>query len=278
MSDALSLAFARGPSVFRALTADTYAHLLATAPSQPPKGALSPAEAQERNRLYDVVDGIAVIGVEGLLLPDTGWIGYSGATGYGDLEFQIGAALADPSIKAIALYVDSGGGRVDGLFEFTDWLAENRGDKPIVALCDTAYSAAYAIAAACDRVVAAPMGGVGSIGVLLVHVEISKALEEFGIAVNVIRSPDGKARGNFLEQLDEATRATFQAGVDELAEIFAKHVAGHRDIEVSAVIETNAALFDLPSGTAAALSLELVDAVMPLPAALQELRDFSTAA
>jgi len=275
----LSAALLRGPSIRAVALAETWVHGLTAQPDQPPKGAMNAAQARESNRLYAVEGGVALIDVCGMLVPESGWIGCAGITGYPDLEDQIGAALADPSVASVALLIKSGGGYCEELWEFCLWLTAQRGgEKPLVAICHTAASAAYAIASCCDRIVVSPFGLVGSIGTVMVHLELSGFLEKHGVTATVVRSPDGKYRGNMLEALDPATLATFQASTDELTRYFANHVASTRGLTVEAVLATNAAVYELGSGTAEALRLGLVDAVMLPEAALADLIEFSTAA
>jgi len=80
-----------------------------------------------------------------------------------------------------------------------------------------------------------------------------------------------------LEQLDPTARERFMSSIDELTGMFADHVAAHRGIAVETVIGTDAACFELPSGTARALTLGLVDAVMTPEDALAELAAYSPA-
>src|SRR3546814_13472078 len=71
------------------------------------------------------------------------------------------------------------------------------------------------LASAADKVFMPKLGTAGSIGAVILHAEMSKALEEEGINVTIFRSKDGKMRGNAMEVLDEATKALFQGMVDE---------------------------------------------------------------
>ena len=49
---------------------------------------------------------------------------------------QFSAALNDPEVKQILLYIDSPGGTVDGTQALADSILAGRGKKPIVALAD----------------------------------------------------------------------------------------------------------------------------------------------
>ncbi|TOL42864.1 serine peptidase, partial [Vibrio parahaemolyticus] len=70
----------------------------------------------------------------------------------------------------ICLDIDSPGGEVAGCFDLVDLIYELRGKKPIYAiLSENAYSAAYAIASAADKIYVPRTGGVGSVGVIVIH-------------------------------------------------------------------------------------------------------------
>jgi capsid assembly protease len=60
---------------------------------------------------FDMVDGIAVIEVSGVLVHRGAWIGQSsGQTSYEGIAAQIAAAASDPAVRGIALEIDSFGG------------------------------------------------------------------------------------------------------------------------------------------------------------------------
>src|SRR5690554_4048627 len=68
---------------------------------------------QDGDAPYPIVDNIAVIEVSGVLIHRGGWIGQSsGQTSYEGIAAQIEAAASDPSIRGVALEIDSFGGEV----------------------------------------------------------------------------------------------------------------------------------------------------------------------
>jgi len=129
----------------------------------PPRGVASSA------------DSIAVLPIHGTLVKRTsGLEALSGLTSVEMIGQAFDTALADPSVTAIVLDVDSGGGEVAGIFDLADRIRAARGTKPIVAVSnEAAYSAAYALASAADTVYLARTAGVGSIGVIALHVDQS---------------------------------------------------------------------------------------------------------
>lgn len=222
---------------------------------------------------YDMIGDmpIAMIGVQGTLIQKLGTLRpYSGMTGYDGLRESILRAHADPAVEAIVLDIDSPGGEVAGCFDLVDTIYALRGDKPIWAiLSESAYSAAYAIASAADRIIVPRTGGVGSIGVITMHVDWSKALTSAGVAVTFITYGDRKADFHPEIPLSPEALAAAQADIDAMGELFVNTVARNRNIAADAVRDTQAACFMGENG----VSRGLADAVMAPDAALLALLD-----
>lgn len=207
-------------------------------------GAVSGMEQRNYNSnpLFRSAPGIAVIEVDGILVKKNGLNPDCGMTGYDGIEAKVQAALDDKSVKAIWFDVNSGGGEVSGCFGLCDFIHRNNasnGGKLMVAMAaDDAYSAAYAIASSADIVAVPPSGGVGSIGVLVVHVEESKALEQEGVTATIIRSGKFKAEFNSIEPLRDDIRARVQAEIDLVRDQFVDLVARNRGLTTEKVFKT----------------------------------------
>ncbi|QNK65754.1 S49 family peptidase [Variovorax sp. PAMC26660] len=217
-----------------------------------------PADSPPRG--YEIVAGVAVIPVTGTLVAKLGTIRpYSGMTGYDGLRANFSMAIDDPKVKAIAFDIDSPGGEVSGCFDLADTIYGQRGTKPIWAiLSDSAYSAAYAIASACDRIVVPRTGGTGSVGVICMAVEFSKALTTAGVTVNIFQYGDRKADGNEYTPLEKAARERFQADIDEMGDLFVSTVARNRNLSKAVVRGTQATTFLGAKG----VEIGFADAVM----------------
>jgi len=218
---------------------------------------------------YENIQGVAVIQVTGLLLPNIGFRrSWGWLTGYDGIETNVREAIADPAVRAIVLRIDSPGGAVSGCFDAVDNIFGMRGAKPIWAIVDdTACSAAYAVASAADRIVAPRTGCVGSIGVIMLHVEISRMLDAEGYTPTLIQFGDKKSQRTPLRPLTQDARDHFQADVDALGELFVATVARNRAISAEVVIGTQAATY-LPKD---AMPLGLIDAVASPEAAFAAL-------
>ena len=210
---------------------------------------------------YECQGGIAIIPVRGILLPGAGFGGYwfSFVTFYGQIQSALAHAIGSDEVRAIALHVDSGGGTVAGCFDLVDQIHALRGEKPIWAILDeSAYSAAYAIASAADRVIVPRTGGTGSIGVVGMHVDYTGMLEQAGIKVTMLHYGARKVDSYPTVPLSDEARERAQADIDEMGELFVKTVARNRGLEPDAVRNTEAATFLGAHGVAAGLADEVL--------------------
>ena len=222
-------------------------------------------EAQSEEKPFVFADGIAFIPVTGLLINrfsyQWGWV-----TGYNFIRAQLTAALDDSDVKMILFDCHSGGGEVSGCFELCADIFASRAVKPSVAVVDSAsYSACYAIASSATKIVVTPSGGVGSIGVVAMHLDYSKYLSEVGIKVSFIFSGDHKVDGNMYEELPEPVRKSIQSRVDATRKEFVSLVATNRGLDTQVVFDTQAKCYSASE----ALDMGLIDAIKPPLEAVQ---------
>lgn len=186
---------------------------------------------------YDILEGIAIIPVHGTLVQKLGTLRpYSGMTGYDGIRRNFLTALNDPDVKGICLDIDSPGGEVAGCFDLVDTIFACRGQKPVYAiLSESAYSAGYAIASAADRILVPRTGGVGSVGVIYVHCDMSQQMKDEGLNVTIITCGSRKAETSSLRPLSEAAQAALQADTDAIGTLFIETVARNRGISADAV-------------------------------------------
>jgi len=224
---------------------------------------------QARDTGYDVVEGIAIIPIQGTLVQKLGTLRpYSGMTGYDGIRACFLRALYDSEVKAICLDIDSPGGEVAGCFDLVDEIFAARGSKPVWAiLSESAYSAAYALASAADRIIVPRTGGVGSVGVIVMHVDWSQKIKDDGLQVTIITYGDRKAESNPYEPLSETARKAIQSDIDEMGRLFVSTVSRNRGIAEKTVRDTEAACFLGADG----VQLGLADQVASPDAAFRDL-------
>lgn len=216
---------------------------------------------RERRAIYDMVGNVAVIPIEGTLVHKGDYVGASsGRTSYQGLQAQILRAARDPQVRGVAFEVDSYGGEVAGLFETAAMIGDLSQIKPTISiLTDHALSAGYALASASRQVVMPKHGSIGSIGAIMLHADMSGALEKKGVKVTVLRAGARKAEGNPYEALPEDAAKTMVAELERIRMSFAEAVGRHRGARFNAsqALLTEAASFD----GADAVALGMADAV-----------------
>lgn len=223
----------------------------------------------------DAPVGIAVIPVVGSLVRRTvGLDPASGFTSYAEIAGMVDAAIADPSVEGIVLDIDSPGGEAGGVFELGERIRAADGVKPVWAIAsDTAFSAAYAIGCAASRLLVSRTGGVGSIGVIAMHVDQTARDAQQGYRYTPITAGDHKNDFSPHEKLGPEAHARLQAEVDRLYSMFVDHVAAMRKLDPDAVRATEAGIyFGMDAVTAG-----LADAVGSLDAVLAEFSSFLVA-
>lgn len=218
---------------------------------------------------YDVLEGIAVIPVYGTLVQKLGTLRpYSGMTGYDGIRRVFLTAVNDPEVKGICLDIDSPGGEVAGCFDLVDLIYAERGKKPIHAiLSENAFSAAYAIASAADKIYVPRTGGVGSVGVIVIHCDWSQHIKDDGLKVSIITYGNRKAESNPYVALSDEAKAAIQHDVDEMGRLFVSTVSRNRGLSETVIRNTQAACYLAAEG----VQMGLADMVASPDVAFQEL-------
>lgn len=173
---------------------------------------------------YEVQNGIAVIAVSGVIdrTARISWFtGQPYTAGQDRIREALAAALVDASVSGILLSLDSPGGTAAGTKELADAIAQAATVKPCAAYADgLCASAAYWLASATGRVFAPLTAQVGSIGIVAVLTDWTKAAERSGVVRTVLTSGRWKAAGSPDKSLTEEERALFQAQLEQLHAIF----------------------------------------------------------
>ena len=218
--------------------------------------------------------GIAVIPIYGTLVRRTqGLEAQSGLTSYAGIAMALDTALADPNVAAIVLDFDSPGGESSGVFDLADRIRAATAIKPVWAVAnDMAFSAAYALASAASRLIVSRTGGVGSIGVIAMHVDQSVRDVQDGVSYTAVFAGDRKNDLNPHAPISGEAHSFLQGEVNRIYDLFATTVAKHRGMGVNTIKSTQAALY---FGTDAVAS-GLADDVGTLDDALLQINSMLT--
>lgn len=200
---------------------------------------------QAEDREYQVVDGIAVIPITGVLTKkDSFMSAWSGCSSYEQIGRLFQQAINDRGVRAILLQADSPGGETTGCLELSDFIYSQRGAKPIYGIADDfAFSACYALLSAADRIFVTRMGSVGSIGVVMCHSEQSEWDKQTGLKFTYIFEGNKKVDGNPHEPLSDGAQSDMQSETRRQYDQFVATVVRNRKATTAQIEATQAGLF-----------------------------------
>jgi signal peptide peptidase SppA len=224
-------------------TTEPMMHVIATvfarrlAGRMPDADLRAQAASTTRRPVSSAPSAVAVLPIHGVIAPRMNLLSdVSGGTSYQALGAALASAVADPAVKSIVLDVDSPGGSVAGAPEFATALLKAREKKPITAVAAFQMcSAAYWLGACCTEIVASESSHVGSIGVLTIHQDLSKAFEQLGVKHTLLSAGKYKTAGNPYEPLSPEARALIQKQIDRGMGMFVRDVAAGRRVSEAAV-------------------------------------------
>lgn len=213
---------------------------------------------------YRVEGGVAIVNIAG---PTMKGFSKFGGTSTVATRKALRAALADDSVQAIMLRIDSPGGKVAGTHELAEDVRAIDAAKPVHAYAeDTMASAAYWVGSQASRLSANRLAQIGSIGVYGVLYDETKAAEMAGVKVHVVSSGGLKGQGESGTPITPELLAEAQEQVDAISEVFFGAVKKGRGL-------TEAQLGKVTTGgvwmAEKALGLKLLDSVEGFEAAME---------
>jgi signal peptide peptidase SppA len=237
-------------------------------------GTLPQAALSSSRPVTSPTPGIAILPIHGSLVRRTlGMEAESGLLSYQAIQAGLAAALADPNVAGILLDVDSPGGEAGGVFDLADRIAAAAKIKPVWAIAnESAFSAAYALASAASRLVVTRTAGIGSVGVIAMHIDQSGLDAKAGLQYTPIVAGAHKNDLSPHSAITDEARAMLQAEVDRLYGLFVDTVASHGRLTADALRATEAGLYFGEAAVAAGLA----DAVATFDDTLAEMADFLT--
>ena len=183
-----------------------------------------------------VAGGVAVVSIVGTLVNRGAWVGASsGLVSYEGIGAQLREAANDPSVHSVILDIDTGGGEAGGITTVAAQIKALAAQKRVVAMVnDTACSGGYWLASAASEIVVSETSIVGSIGVVMLHVNRAGEMQQRGLVPTLIHAGAHKVDANPFEKLPDTVRADIQAEVDSLRALFCAGVAAGRGNRLTA--------------------------------------------
>ncbi|NIJ40350.1 signal peptide peptidase SppA [Parvibaculum indicum] len=202
-------------------------------------------EEVDRSRCYPVVNGVAIIPLIGTLYHRpfrTYWGG--SRSNYMSYVDMLEDAVTDENIRAVLAEVDSYGGLAAGCLDAAEAIREMRGIKPMWAsINQVSCSAGYSLTSSFDHVTIGKSAKAGSIGVMAVHWDYSKALEKWGEKVTYFYAGahkiDGVPFAELTEQAKKAIQDSIQAEYERMCEV----IAAGRGMDAKKIMATEAAVY-----------------------------------
>lgn len=189
---------------------------------------------------YDLIDGVAVIPVYGVIYRHSTFLDDLMAWAFGGVSVDrladaLRAAVNDGAAKSILLTVDSPGGQVAGVGELAGLIRQAAAVKPLATYCESCCcSAAYHLACAAGEITAAPAAIVGSIGVIVCLTDDTGFQEMTGIKDVSVVSTQSPAK--WPDVTTPEGLAVYQKLADEVADVFIADVAAYRGVPVATVL------------------------------------------
>jgi signal peptide peptidase SppA len=195
----------------------------------------------EPKRAVEIKGNCAIVNIEGALVHHKDWCFDS----YDEIKCRVGEACATEA-KIVLLNIDSPGGLVAGAFDTSREIRAMAGKAGKTLWCyidSEASSAAYALACAAEKIFVPETGITGSIGVIAVPMDMTKADAMMGLRFEAITSGSRKADGNPHTPITEDAIAAIQETVMAQAEPFWQLVAESRGISPKSVAAFDCRVF-----------------------------------
>lgn len=195
------------------------------------------ARDRQADRPYQIVDGVAVIPLYGVLAPRMNlMLQFSGGTSTQQFTEAIDQAAEDRAAREIIIDADSPGGAVVGTQEAFDAVMAARMRKPVTAVgTNQVASCAYWICSAATRFVASPSCWAGAIGVYTLHIDQSRKDDKEGLKVTIVQRGKYKTDASPHKPLDAQSRQTLQEQVDASYTMMVDAIAAGRKVSVQEV-------------------------------------------
>lgn len=216
----------------------------------------------------------ALVTIDGSLVNRGAWMGKDFCTGlvsYEGINAQLDEVAAEAAIDSVILDINSYGGEANGMAATARKVRELRKTKYVVAVInDVAASAGYGLASGADEIVVSETSVVGSIGVVMLHLDRSAEMAAKGVRPTFIHAGAHKVDGHPFGPLPESVRSDMQRDVTAFYDQFLGVVEAGRGksrLNVKKARETEARTFI----GQAAVDAGLADRVASLDDVLAEL-------
>ncbi|KAF9353591.1 hypothetical protein BGX34_011476 [Mortierella sp. NVP85] len=189
---------------------------------------------EHKKRLAETGEASLVVGVVYLI----GGIKRGGGQfGANTIVKGIREAANDPTVDAVVLRIDSGGGDVvasDTIADAIRWCQDVKNKPVVVSFGNTSASGGYYVSTHAKAIVAQPTTVTGSIGVAAIRPYITPEFFKM-IGISVEQFFTGSPDNSFLTDLEGAALTRYKRQVDAIYSDFVKRVADGRKLTLDQV-------------------------------------------
>jgi signal peptide peptidase SppA len=187
--------------------------------------------------MLDVKGDVATVRIDGgMVKGSAGFFGQMfGYTGYDDIKDAVLEGL-DKGATKFLFDMDTPGGMVSGIEDISGFIKELSTKYETTAFTsELVASAGLWLATAANEFYATKMSSVGSIGVIAVHTEVTKMMEDQGVSKTVFRSAPMKALGGPFEKLTDEARAMINKDIQQSHDFFVSAISENTGLSIDYV-------------------------------------------
>ena len=189
---------------------------------------------RDQYREFRLANGatVAVIPVHGILGKHLSSLEMAcGGCSLDTIQSQLKTVMRSPRISKVLLDINSPGGTYVGTPETANLIAEVGKEKPVWAFTDSdCCSGALWLASQAGLFYSTESADIGSVGVRMILLDVTRQLEEEGIKVNAVFSGKYKLLGASFKPLEDDEREMLQAESDRIHGQFQAAILSNRAV------------------------------------------------
>ena len=190
---------------------------------------------KEENNSVLTIGSVAVIDINGVICKRLGlpkdWLKVFGLVDLDNVDAQLKAIANDDTITGVVLNITSPGGFLSGVQSTSALIDKISQTKEVVFYSDVLNaSAAYWLSSQANMIVTSRDAECGSIGVYTTIQDCSKAYEDAGVKVHLIKAGKYKAIGEPSQPLSDEAKAFLQNEINGTWQLFKDAVNSKRKI------------------------------------------------
>ena len=179
-------------------------------------------------------DKVLVVDIQGMISNKKRTSSLGTVTGMGMVDRVrevLKKAEKDDDIKGLLLRINTPGGTVtssDIIYHEIKAFKERKNIKVYAIVMDLAASGGYYVAQAADRIIVHPTSLTGSIGVIVIKMNLRGLMDKVGVDFEVVKSGEHKDFLSPFRPLTEDERQVFQETIDSLHQRFVSTIEDNR--------------------------------------------------